>query len=228
MGNTMISTADFHWMLVILALPLLAFVLQIFFGRWLPRKGDWLPTGAMGLALVVAIGLFIKTMHIFEPTLYVHSGRMGPAEKGITLDWLFNASASGGGLNIVFSLLFDNLTAVMLVVVTGVSFLVHLYSVGYMEGDKRYGRFFAYLALFSFSMLGLVSVGNLLFLMVFWELVGLTSYLLIGFWFEKPSAAKAGMKAFITTRIGGDHGAMFGTMPSGVVSDDLVEASLVT
>ncbi len=202
------TTVDFAWMLAIPALPLAAFVIQIFFGRWLPRKGDWVPTTAMGFALVLAVGFFLKAMGIFDPTLYIQSSNPPPGETGLSLAWLFG-NAPSGAPNIVFSVLFDNLTAVMLVVVTGVSFLVHVYSIGYMEGDKRYGRFFAYLALFSFSMLGLVLSGNLLFLMVFWELVGLTSYLLIGFWFEKPSAAHAGFKAFITTRIG-DVGMLLG------------------
>ena len=202
------TTVDFAWMLAIPALPLAAFIIQIFLGPWLPRKGDWVPTTAIGVALVLALGFFFKAMGVFDPTLFLQSGNPPPGETGLSFAWLFG-NAPSGAPNIVFNVLFDNLTAVMLVVVAGVSFLVHVYSIGYMEGDKRYGRFFAYLALFSFSMLGLVLAGNLLFLMVFWELVGLTSYLLIGFWFEKPSAAHAGFKAFITTRIG-DVGMLLG------------------
>ena len=99
-------------------------------------------------------------------------------------------------------ILIDNLTAVMLLVVTGVSTLVHLFSIGYMHGDPRYSRFFAYLSIFSFSMLGLVLAESFFFIYIFWELVGLSSYLLIGFWFEKKSAADAGKKAFIVNRIG--------------------------
>ena len=108
-------------------------------------------------------------------------------------------------------ILVDNLTAVMLLVVTGVSTLVHLFSIGYMHGDPRYNRFFAYLSIFSFSMLGLVLSESFFFIYIFWELVGVSSYLLIGFWFEKKSAADAGKKAFITTHIG-DVGFLIGNM----------------
>ena len=97
-----------------------------------------------------------------------------------------------GAFDVPLKLAADPLTAVMLVVVSGVSFLVHLYSVGYMHGDGGYPRFFAYLSLFTFSMLMLVLSGNFLLLYVFWEVVGLCSYLLIGFWFHKKSAADAG------------------------------------
>ena len=101
-----------------------------------------------------------------------------------------------------FARIVDGMTAVMLMVVCIVSSLVHLYSVGYMHGDRRYERFFAFLGFFTFSMLGIVLANNLFFLYVFWELVGLSSYLLIGFFFDKHSAANANKKAFITNRVG--------------------------
>ena len=107
-----------------------------------------------------------------------------------------------GGFTVTFDLLIDQLTAVMLLVVTGVGFLVHVYSVGYMHGDARYPRFFAYLNLFLASMLILVLGQNLLVLFLGWELVGLSSYLLIGFWFDKREYATAAKKAFITNRVG--------------------------
>ncbi len=103
----------------------------------------------------------------------------------------------------------DGLTVAMMTMVTGVSTLVHVYSIGYMEGDKRYNRFFAYLSLFSFSMLGIVAANSVLMLFVFWELVGLTSYLLIGFWFEKRGPQLACKKAFVMNRIG-DMGFLIG------------------
>ena len=103
----------------------------------------------------------------------------------------------------------DPLTAVMLMVVTIVAALVQIYSLGYMHGDPRFARYYAYLSLFTFSMLGLVLAGTYILMFVFWELVGLTSYLLIGFWFEKKSASDAGKKAFVTTKIG-DLGFMAG------------------
>jgi NADH-quinone oxidoreductase subunit L len=117
--------------------------------------------------------------------------------------------ASVGHLHIGADLRWDPLSAVMATMVTGVGFLIHVYSIGYMHDDPRYPRFFAYLNLFVFSMLLLVLADNLVMLYAGWELVGLCSYLLIGFWFERPAAATAAKKAFITTRIG-DTGMMIG------------------
>ncbi len=106
------------------------------------------------------------------------------------------------GVTIHLGLIVDSLTAVMLIVVTVVSLMVQIYSQGYMHGDSGYHRYFAFMSLFTASMLGLVMADNLLFLYVFWELVGLCSYLLIGFWFHRPAAANAAKKAFIVTRLG--------------------------
>ena len=107
-----------------------------------------------------------------------------------------------GGVTIHLGLIMDSLTAVMLIVVTVVSLMVQIYSQGYMRGDPGYHRYFAFMSLFTASMLGLVLADNLLFMYVFWELVGLCSYLLIGFWFHRPAAANAAKKAFIVTRLG--------------------------
>ena len=109
---------------------------------------------------------------------------------------------SAGPLSINLGMRVDGLAAIMLVVVTTVSTLVHIYSIGYMDRDKGFGTYFAELNLFTFSMLGLVLADNLFMIFMFWELVGLCSYLLIGFWFHKPSAAAAAKKAFIVTRVG--------------------------
>jgi NADH-quinone oxidoreductase subunit L len=116
-----------------------------------------------------------------------------------------------GEIVIPMGIYIDPLTAVMLMVVTIVAALVQIYSLGYMHGDPRFARYYAYLSLFTFSMLGLVLAGTYVLMFVFWELVGLTSYLLIGFWFEKKSASDAGKKAFITTKIG-DLGFFAGLM----------------
>ena len=107
-----------------------------------------------------------------------------------------------GGASVDMGLLLDPLTAIMLVVVTGVSLLVQIYSLGYMHGDPGFSRYFAFMALFTASMLGMVLASNIIQLYVFWELVGLSSYLLIGFWHDRPSAAAAAKKAFLVTRIG--------------------------
>jgi NADH-quinone oxidoreductase subunit L len=187
--------------LTVLALPLIAFVLQIFVGRFLPRQGDWLPTLAMAVALALSL-------YLFGTQVLGHEGGMAP----VTQEWQWiKIGAGGADLEVKFGVLVDNLTAAMLVVVTLVSFLVHLYSTGYMHGEVRYNRFFAFLSLFTFSMLGLVVTNNLLVLFVFWELVGVCSYFLIGFYIEKKSAGNASMKAFLTTRVG-DLGFFLGMM----------------
>src|SRR5204862_8356251 len=97
----------------------------------------------------------------------------------------------------------DSVTIVMFAMITGVATLVHVFSIGYMHDDKRFPRFFTYLGLFCFSMLGLVIGGTTLQLFIFWELVGLCSYLLIGFWYEKKCASNAAIKGFVTNRVGG-------------------------
>ena len=107
-----------------------------------------------------------------------------------------------GGLKMEIGFLVDGLTAMMMCVVTFVSLMVHIYTIGYMEEDAGYNRFFAYISLFTFSMLMLVMSNNMLQLFFGWEAVGLVSYLLIGFWFNKPTAIFANMKAFIVNRVG--------------------------
>ncbi len=123
-----------------------------------------------------------------------------------TVEW-----AVVGNFKISLGFIADNLTAIMLIVVSGVSLLVQIYSQGYMKGDPGYHRYFAWMSLFTMSMLGLVMASNLLLLYVFWEGVGLGSYLLIGFWFHRPSAAAAAKKAFIVTRFG-DFGFLIGIL----------------
>ncbi len=117
----------------------------------------------------------------------------------------------GDLVKIEFGATMDRLSILMLLVVTGVGSAIHIYSVGYMKGDPGFSRFFACLSLFTFSMLGIVLANNFIQIFIFWELVGVSSYLLIGFWFEKPSAAEAGKKAFLVNRIG-DFGMMLGVL----------------
>jgi NADH-quinone oxidoreductase subunit L len=123
-----------------------------------------------------------------------------------TIEW-----AVVGNFKINLGFVADNLTAIMLIVVSGVSLLVQIYSQGYMKGDPGYHRYFAFMSLFTMSMLGLVMASNLLLVYVFWEGVGLGSYLLIGFWFHRPSAAAAAKKAFVVTRFG-DFGFLMGIL----------------
>jgi NADH-quinone oxidoreductase subunit L len=126
--------------------------------------------------------------------------------RELSVNWL-----SIGSLNVDFGLKLDALSLMMLLVVTGVGSAIHIYSYGYMHDDPGFSRFFACLSLFTFSMLGIVLANNFLQMFIFWELVGVSSYLLIGFWFEKASAADAAKKAFITNRLG-DFGFMLGIL----------------
>jgi NADH-quinone oxidoreductase subunit L len=183
----MSENAILYSALAILGLPLLSYALTFFFGKKLPRKGDFIGVSFMGTAWILAIRIFIAFWKIGDPAYKV--------EKAFT--WL-----DLGGFRLDAGILVDGMTSVMLMVVTTVSFLVHLYSTGYMHGDRRYERFFAFLGFFTFSMMGIVLSNNLFFLYVFWELVGLSSYLLIGFFFHKHSAANANKKAFLTNRVG--------------------------
>ena len=187
--------------IVVLLLPLLGFTMLIFLGRSMPRQGDWLESG------MITAGLLLSLMILWQKlTLY-------PSE---TLTWSFTwvdfGDVSGiGPLKVALGLSLDNLASVMMVVVTLISCMVHFFSIGYMHGDVRYARYFAYLGFFSFSMLLIVVADNLFLLYVGWELVGISSYLLIGHWYEKKTASDAGMKAFIVNRIG-DVGFFIGIM----------------
>ena len=178
--------------LAALLLPLAAFAVMIFTGKRLPRQGDWLSTSAIAAALILA-----GTVLYGKLTLY-HGDTLA-----LNFTWIdFHDVPGIGPLRIVLGVAVDNLTAIMLVVVTLISTLVHLFSIGYMRGDIRYSRYFAYLGLFSFSMLVIVLANNLFLLYVGWELVGICSYLLIGHWYEKKSASNAAIKAFVVNRIG--------------------------
>ncbi len=201
----MSDNAILYSALAILGLPLLSYVLIFFFGKKLPRQGDFIGVGFMGIAQLLAIRIFIAFWKIGDPSYRV--------EKAFT--WL-----DIGGFRLDAGVLVDGMTAVMLMVVCIVSFLVHLYSVGYMHGDSRYDRFFAFLGFFTFSMMGVVLANNLFFLYVFWELVGLSSYLLIGFYFYKHSAADANKKAFLTNRVG-DWGFWLGILVFFTVTGSL-------
>ena len=187
--------------LIVLVAPLLGFTLVIFFGKKLPRQGDWLETSIISIALVLSfIILFQKLTHYHDQTL------------SLNFTWVDFHNVPGiGPMKIVLGFAIDNLAAIMLVVVTLISTVVHFFSIGYMQGDVRYSRYFAFLGIFSFSMLLIVLSNNLFLLYVGWELVGLSSYLLIGHWYEKKSASDAAIKAFIVNRIG-DIGFFTGIM----------------
>lgn len=163
--------------------PLLSFIILIFFGKRLGHKSALIAIGASVLSLITAVPFVLGTL---RGETFSHS-----------FEWMKIA-----GISFPFGVWIDPLSAMMLFVVTVVGTLIIVYSTGYMHDDPRFSRFFAYLSLFMASMLNLVIARNLLLLYLSWELVGLCSYLLIGFWFEKDSAARASKKAFITTRVG--------------------------
>jgi len=187
--------------LVVWLVPLLDFAVLIFFHKRLPRSGDWFGTSILFGALILSFVILFTKLNVYhDQTLQT------------SVTWVDFGSVPGlGPLQINLGIMIDNIAAIMLVVVCIVSSLVHLFSIGYMKDDVRYGRYYAYLGLFSFSMLGIVLTNNLLLMYVSWELVGLSSYLLIGHWFEKKSASDASKKAFIVTRIG-DVGMFIGIL----------------
>ncbi|PJA98571.1 MAG: NADH-quinone oxidoreductase subunit L [Ignavibacteriales bacterium CG_4_9_14_3_um_filter_30_11] len=186
--------------LLILFLPLIGFIVTLLFGKrikWL----YWFENSILILAfLLSAVLAYFKLTHFTDQTLisefeWINLGSI-PFVKSIIID---------------LGIMLDNITVLMILTVNIVSLLVHIFSVGYMKGDKRYNRYFSYLGIFTFSMLGIVLTHNLLMMYVFWELVGLSSYLLIGFWYEKKTASDAAKKAFIVNRIG-DIGMFLGIL----------------
>jgi NADH-quinone oxidoreductase subunit L len=183
---------------LIIALPLAGFLTTAVVGRRLGPNAFWIPVGAAIASWAIAM-LVIATFH----------DNIVGSDAGLTVTlwrWI-----PAGQLQIDFGFFVDNLTAVLLIVVTTIGMLVHVYSIGYMQHDPGRWRFFAYLNLFMVSMLILVLADSWLVLFLAWELVGLSSYLLIGFWYRKRTAAEASKKAFITNRVG-DVGFALGIM----------------
>lgn len=198
---------DYLLLLAVPLIPLLGYVVQIFFGRNLPRKGDWMLLGGMFIVMCITVYMFFAHAMGHEgPGPFWNESAMTP--DGPVFRWLYNTSDVPGDQNLIAGILYDGLAAAMLLVVGVVSFLVHLFSSGYMAGDRRYHIFFANISLFTFAMLGLILSDNILFLFVFWELMGFMSYLLIGHFAQDPDsprikhAAAACKKAFLTTRVG--------------------------
>lgn len=184
-------------------LPLVGFLVILTITWRRPRFSGYAAILFIGAAFVLSL----LALAVAVAVAGSGGGRPGPLPiNGVQYPWLRLGSTT-------FSLgyLFDPLAATMLVVVTLVSLLVQIYSQGYMAGDPAYSRYFAYMCLFTFSMLGIVLAPNFLQLYLFWELVGVSSYLLIGFWWRRPSASAAAMKAFITTRVG-DLGFLIGIL----------------
>jgi len=187
---------NYIWLIPLV--PLIGFLINGLIGNKLPRQMvSLIGCGSVFVSLVVSVIAFAKLLgldpdqRVFELTLF---------------SWI-----PSGSFNVDIALLLDPLSAVMILVVSGVGFLIHVYSIGYMSHDPEFSRFFTYMNLFTGSMLILVLANNFLLMYVGWEAVGLCSYLLIGFWYKKQSAADAGKKAFIVNRIG-DFGFAIGIM----------------
>jgi NADH-quinone oxidoreductase subunit L len=173
---------------IILFLPLVAAAVIALFTQRDRDLSAKLSIGAVAISFVLSLGV------LFFPAAF----------QSTALNWL-----TVGDLEIQFGVTIDPLSRLMLLIVTGVGMLIHIYSYGYMHEDRSVSRFFASLSLFTFSMLGIVLANNFVQMFIFWELVGVSSYLLIGFWYEKDSAADAAKKAFITNRLG-DFGFILG------------------
>ena len=181
MGTEAVIWAIF--LLPLASFALIAFIIRPFLNRF-PILSGLVLIMALSLAFVLSVWVLWSANHGVDLTFPAH-------------DWLVLGNAK-----IQMGLLIDPVTTIMLVVVTGVSLMIQVYSMGYMHGDASFSRFYAYMSLFTAAMLGIVLATNIVQLYAFWELVGLASYLLIGFWHERPAAAAAAKKAFIVTRIG--------------------------
>jgi NADH-quinone oxidoreductase subunit L len=209
--------APLHLWLIPL-LPFAGFLINGILGSRLPK---WMVTSVgllapLGAFFVVLNAGFLQFIHanprITIPITLHLDGQdvlIRPSANPYSYAETFGQWLNVGTLHIDFSFVLDQLSLVMLLVITGVGFLIHVYSVGYMRGDKGYARYFSYLNLFLFFMTTLVLAGNVLGMFVGWEGVGLASYLLIGFWFQKTTAADAGKKAFVVNRVG-DFGFLIG------------------
>ncbi|MEY3244366.1 MAG: hypothetical protein RJB20_606 [Pseudomonadota bacterium] len=178
--------------LAIPILPLLAAAVVGLFGKFLPRAAAHGLT-IMGVALSFALSVYVLN----------HAMHSAPYNETV-YSWL-----KTGNFSFEIGFLIDNLSAMMMVVVTFVSLMVHIYTVGYMAEDPGYARFFSYISLFTFAMLMLVMSNNFMQLFFGWEAVGLVSYLLIGFWYTRPTAIYANLKAFLVNRVG-DFGFLLG------------------
>ena len=180
--------------LVIVLAPLCGAIAAGLFGRAIGRAGaHWVTSATVGLSFLLSCVVFTRAI-----------GSDGEVYNANLYTWL-----TTGGVEFHIGFLIDQLSATMMVVVTFVSWMVHIYTIGYMHDDPGYQRFFSYISLFTFSMLMLVMANNFLQLFFGWEAVGLVSYLLIGFWYTRDSAIYANLKAFLVNRVG-DFGFLLG------------------
>jgi NADH-quinone oxidoreductase subunit L len=172
--------------------PILAFVINAFLGRKLPRQGDWLATLSIFISFIFSARIFGDFLFgKYATDFFIHK----------TFTW-FDLSYGANIWKVDMGIYIDNMAAIMLLMVSGVAFLIHLFSTWYMDHDEKHGRFFVFLPLFTSAMLGLVLSDNLFSLFIFWEIMGFCSYSLIGIYNKKEKAGDASLKAFMTTRVG--------------------------
>lgn len=204
---------------LLLCLPLMTFVIiRLFFGiRW-PIFSGYLAT--LILLIITFLSFLIAWQYFF---IYGKINSSYALFVPIDIKWLVFTRQ----LSINFTIIIDAISVMMLVVVSFISLMVHVFSLAYMKGEQRYGYYFAYLALFTFAMLGLVLSGNLFELFMFWELVGISSYLLIGFYYTKPEAVSAAKKAFIVTRFA-DFGFLIGILIMGGLANNFDIIQIIT
>src|SRR5258708_10544193 len=205
------SPNDFSLLAVVLGAPLFGAFFNGVFGKRVGKNGVRLMSMvAVGASLLAALVTFVAIyrVHAGAHAAWIQTNGEKGVAPGAKLTWLgwkwFSMGSGGGdgrlGIDVKFSV--DEISGVMMIVVTGVGFLIHRYSTSYMAKDRSYHRFFAYLNLFVFSMLVLILADNMPVMFIGWEGVGACSYLLIGFWYDKLPNAEAGRKAFIANRIG--------------------------
>jgi NADH-quinone oxidoreductase subunit L len=194
---------NLNYTVLILLIPFLMFILLGLAGHKLKPKLSGL-LGTSGLAIITVLSYITAWFYFFGAPKHEEAYQ---AITAFNMMWLRFTDM----LHIDIGVLLDPISVMMLIVVTTVSFMVHIYSLGYMKGEKGFERFFAFLSLFTFSMLGLVVATNIFQMYIFWELVGVSSYLLIGFYYTKPSAVAASKKAFIVTRFA-DLGFLIGIL----------------
>ena len=197
---------EFSYTILVLIIPVVMFLLLGIGGKWMSKQfAGVLGTLAMGVTTIIAYSIALT--YFFGTT----QGQIvdGVRQQLQVLDFTWLQFTDN--LVIKLGVLLDPITAMMLIVISTVSFMVHLYSLGYMHGEKGFQRYYAFLSLFTFSMLGLVVATNIFQMYIFWELVGVSSYLLIGFYYTKPAAVAASKKAFIVTRFA-DLGFLIGIL----------------
>lgn len=189
-------------LILILALPLVSFLISGLLGRTKVAFGGILGTASLLGSLFLSLNVAYEYFMVYGKVNGIYTSTVP-----VQMEWLRMTDH----LSINLGILVDPISVMMLVVVTLISFMVHLYSLGYMKGEGRFNTYYAFLSLFTFSMLGLVMASNIFQTYIFWELVGVSSYLLIGYYFEKPSAVRAAKKAFIVTRFA-DFGFLIGIL----------------